>query len=171
MIQTRVSARTGQKSYRVRYEHLGREHSRTFVRLDDARAFERQLRERLRDGDLPPSRSQRLKSIAALWAEFEIQSMLEQRTIDRYAQLWRLQVEPTFGQVPASRATTGDVRAWVAKLLSTGLARASVAQAVTVLSCCMKLAIEQGTGATIRHRVAGRAPTSRTRGGASRRTR
>lgn len=145
MIQTRVSTSTGQKSYRVRYEHLGREHSRTFARLDDARAFERQLRERVRDGDLPPSRSQRLKPLAALWAEFEIQSMLEQRTIDRYAQLWRLQVEPAFGQVPAARVTTGDVRAWVAKLLSTGLARASVAQAVTALSWCMKLAVEQGT--------------------------
>jgi integrase len=77
-------------------------------------------------------------------AEFQAQPLLERRTLDRYAQLWRLQVEPTFGHVPASRITTGDVRAWVADLLAAGLSRASVAQAVTVLSCCLKVAVEQG---------------------------
>jgi integrase len=45
--------------------------------------------------------------------------------------------------VPASAVTVGDVRGWVADLLATGLSHASVAQAVTVLSACMKLAIEQ----------------------------
>lgn len=144
MIQTRVSRANGRKSYRVRYEHMGREHSRTFPRLDDARAYERQLREGARAGDLPPSRVQRLKPVSTFWQEFEAQSLLERRTLDRYAQLWRLHVEPQFGHVPASRVATGDVRAWVAALLSTGLSRASVAQAVTVLSCCVKLAMEQG---------------------------
>jgi integrase len=144
VIQTRVSPTTGRKAYRVRYEHLGREHSRTFPRLDDARAFERQLREQVREGDLPPSRAQRLKPLSLFWAEFQAQSLLERRTLDRYAQLWRVQVEPTFGHMPASRITTGDVRAWVADLLTAGLSRASVAQAVTVLSCCLKVAVEQG---------------------------
>lgn len=144
MIQTRVSRATGRKSYRVRYEHLGREHSRTFLRLEDARAFERQLRERIRDGDLPPSRAQRLTLMAELWTDFNRQALLERRTLDRYAQLWRRHVEPVFGAVPASRITTGDVRAWVASLLAEGLSRASVGQAVTVLSSCMKVAIEQG---------------------------
>ena len=60
------------------------------------------------------------------------------------AQLWRLQVEPHFGNVRASRITTGQIREWVAGLLMAGLSRASVAQAVTVLSSCMKVAIEQG---------------------------
>src|SRR6476659_5269089 len=98
MIQTRVSKATGRKSSRVRYEHLGREHTRTFGRLDDARAYERQLRERLRDGDLPPSRAQRQKSVVALWTDFERQALVERRTLDPYEQLWRLQVEPEFGE-------------------------------------------------------------------------
>lgn len=144
VIQTRLSRSTGRKSYRVRYEHLGREHSRTFPRLEDARAFERQLRERVREGDVPASRTQRLKPLVGFWTEFEAQSLLERRTLDRYAQLWRLHIAPRLAPVPASKITAGDVRALVSDLLSAGLSRASVAQTVTVLSCCMKLAVEQG---------------------------
>lgn len=128
----------------MRYEHLGREHSRTFSRLGEARDFERQLRERVREGDVPPSRNERVKPLAELWAVFYAQALLERRTMDRYAQLWRLNIEPTLGQVPASTIRTGDVRALVADLLATGLSRASVAQAVTVLSHCMNVAMEQG---------------------------
>jgi hypothetical protein len=148
VIQTRVSRSTGHKSYRLRYEHLGREHSRTFPRLEDARAFERQLRERVREGDVPASRALRLKPLAAFWSEFQAQSLLERRALDRYAQLWRIHLAPTLAQVPASKITTGDVRALVSDLVSTGLSRASVARTVTVLSCCMKLTVEQHPGRT-----------------------
>lgn len=71
-------------------------------------------------------------------------SRWEARTRARYAELFRLHVEPHLGRAKASAVTARDVRLWVQTLTAGGLAAATVAQCVSVLSAVLIDAIEVG---------------------------
>lgn len=71
-------------------------------------------------------------------------SRWEARTRARYVELFRLHVQPHFGRAKASAITARDVRLWVQTLSAHGLAPATVAKCVSVLSAVMIDAIEFG---------------------------
>lgn len=148
MIQVRRT-KSGQRSYRVRYETpAGREVSRTFRRKEDALAYERLVKDRVRNGDLVVvTREQRQRTVASFWDEAIEFRRLEARTRSRYQELWRLHVAPAWAAVAISKVGPLDVRAWVRRLQVQGLANATVAQCVSVLSLAMNEAIEQGARA------------------------
>ncbi|MBA3339847.1 MAG: hypothetical protein H0T54_08930 [Geodermatophilaceae bacterium] len=68
----------------------------------------------------------------------------EARTQAGYIELFRLHVQPHFGRAKASAITARDVRLWVQTLRARGLALATAARCVSVLSAVMKDAIEKG---------------------------
>lgn len=148
MIQVRLT-KSGQRRYRVRYETpAGREATRTFARKEDALVYERFVKDRVRNGDLViATREQRQRTVASYWEEAIRYRQLEARTRDRYLELWRLHVEPTWGRIPIAKVSPLDIRSWVRRLLTVGLAKATAAQCVSVLSLAMNEAVEQGVRA------------------------
>ncbi len=138
--------KSGQRRYLARYEGpFGREVARTFSNRSEAQAWERSVKDAARSGTgLPAPRSVRVRPLSAWWADACAGARWQARTEARYRELWRLQVAPAWGRVIAERVTSGGVRRWVADLERDGLASATVAQAVTVLSAALREAIDAG---------------------------
>ncbi len=138
----------GSPRYRVRYETpLGREVGKTFSRRAEAEAWERKVKDAGSFGiGLPAPRSARTRTVTELWVDVLATrgGRWESRTRARYIELFRLHVQPHFGRAKAAAITARDVRLWVQLLIARGMAPATAAKCVSVLSAVMTDAIEKG---------------------------
>jgi integrase len=130
----------------VRWRENGSNRGRRFDRKSDADAWEREVRRRRQLGPLVLSqlttRAPTLGEwISERWAP-EHAATLEQSTRDRYADAYRLHIEPWLGDVPLSDLTVGRLRSWQAERLADGVGVGTIDKARTVLSSVLRHAAE-----------------------------
>lgn len=129
--------------YKVRYrDAAGREHAETCHRLVDAERRKAQIELSLGDGTWhdPRRGEMRFRDWAGEW--LPSRHDLRATTRERLETTMQRQVLPRFGDVQQVRITNGDVRAWVAELLTSGLSAATVRKAVFALRQCLEAAVE-----------------------------
>jgi integrase len=130
----------------VRWRENGSNRGRRFDRKGDADAWERELRRRRQLGPLavaqlttrPPTLGE---WIADRWAP-EHAATLEQSTRERYADAYRLHIEPWLGDLPLTEITVGRLRSWQAERLADGVGVGTIDKARTVLSSVLRHAAE-----------------------------
>ena len=130
----------------VRWRENGSNRGRRFDRKGDADAWDRELRRRRQLGPLAlaqlTTRAPTLGEwIADRWAP-EHAATLEQSTRDRYADAYRLHVEPWLGELPLTEITVGRLRSWQAERLADGVGVGTIDKARTVLSSVLRHAAE-----------------------------
>lgn len=130
----------------VRWRENGSNRGRRFDRKGDADAWERELRRRRQLGPLVlaqlTARGPTLGEwIADRWAP-EHAATLEQSTRDRYADVYRLHIEPWLGDVPLTEITVGRLRSWQAERLADGVGVGTIDKARTLLSSVLRHAAE-----------------------------
>lgn len=130
----------------VRWRENGSNRGRRFDRKGDADAWERALRRRRQLGPLAlaqlTTRAPTLGDwIAERWAP-EHPAPLEQSTRGRYADVYRLHVEPWLGDLPLTEITVGRLRSWQAERLADGVGVGTIDKARTVLSSVLRHAAE-----------------------------
>lgn len=130
----------------VRWRENGSNRGRRFDRKSDADAWERELRRRRQLGPLALSqlttRAATLGQwIADRWAP-EHAATLEQSTRDRYADAYRLHIEPWLGDLPLTELTVGRLRGWQAERLADGVGAGTIDKARTILSSVLRHAAE-----------------------------
>lgn len=130
----------------VRWRENGSNRGRRFDRKGDADAWEREIRRRRQLGPLAlaqlTTRAPTLGSwISERWAP-EHAATLEQSTRDRYADAYRLHIEPWLGDVLLTDLTVGRLRSWQAERLADGVGVGTINKARTVLSSVLRHAAE-----------------------------
>lgn len=130
----------------VRWRENGSNRGRRFDRKSDADAWESELRRRRQLGPLAlaqlTARALTLGEwIAERWAP-EHAATLEQSTRDRYADAYRLHIEPWLGDLPLTELTVGRLRSWQAERLADGVGVGTIDKARTVLSSVLRHAAE-----------------------------
>jgi len=130
----------------VRWRENGSNRGRRFDRKSDADAWEREIRRRRQLGPLAlaqlTTRGLTLGEwIAERWAP-EHAATLEQSTRDRYADAYRLHIEPWLGDLPLTEITVGRLRSWQADRLADGVGVGTIDKARTVLSSVLRHAAE-----------------------------
>lgn len=130
----------------VRWRENGSNRGRRFDRKGDADAWERELRRRRQLGPLAVAQLTTRAStlgewIADRWAR-EHAASLEQSTRDRYADAYRLHIEPWLGELPLTEITVGRLRSWQAERLADGVGVGTIDKARTVLSSVLRHAAE-----------------------------
>jgi integrase len=135
--------------YKVRYrDAAGKPHSETKRRLVDAERRKAEIELDVGNGLWrDPRRGEiRLEKWAADWIRTRHDLRLTTRA--RLEITLKMQVLPRFGSTPLVRITNAAVRSWVAEMLSTGLAPATVRKAVFALRQCLDAAIADNRMAT-----------------------
>lgn len=130
----------------VRWRENGSNRGRRFDRKGDADAWEREVRRRRQLGPLVlaqlTTRAPTLGEwIGERWAP-EHAATLEQSTRDRYADAYRLHIEPWLGDVTLTDLTVGRLRSWQAERLAAGVGVGTIDKARTVLSSVLRHAAE-----------------------------
>lgn len=119
----------------VRWRENGSNRGRRFDRKSDADAWEREIRRRRQLGPLAlaqlTTRASTLGEwISERWAP-EHAATLEQSTRDRYADAYRLHIEPWLGDLPLTELTVGRLRSWQAERLADGVGVGTIDKART----------------------------------------
>lgn len=125
----------------------GKQRSRSFRRLTDARKHRRETLVALDRGEWSdPKRQERKVEEDPTFAEWAEQWLAtkrgrKQKTLAGYR--WHLdaRVLPAFGDRRLSEMRRADVEAWVASFVERGLSRSSIRQSVQVLSAALKAAV------------------------------
>lgn len=130
----------------VRWRENGSNRGRRFDRKGDADAWEREVRRRRQLGPLVlaqlTTRAPTLGEwISERWAPEHV-ATLEQSTRDRYADAYRLHIEPWLGELPLTEITVGRLRSWQAERLADGVGVGTIDKARTVLSSVLRHAAE-----------------------------
>lgn len=130
----------------VRWRENGRQRGRRFLVKKDADAWDREVQRRRQLG--PLALTQLTTSgptlgewIAERWAP-EHGATLEQSTRERYADVYRLHIEPWLGEVPLMDLTVGCLRAWQADRIAAGIGVGTIDKARTFLSSVLRHAAE-----------------------------
>jgi integrase len=135
----------GTRRYRARYRDTGgRQHEKRFKRRVDAQSWlDEQTSAIVTQTWTAPERG---RITVEAWAEqwLSAQIALKPSTLYRYRSLLRAQILPYWGRHRLADITHADVAAWVARLVSVGLAPASVRQAHRVLALILNLAVRDG---------------------------
>ena len=135
----------GSKRYRSRYRDAGgRQHEKRFKRRVDAqRWLDEQTSAIVTQTWTAPERG---RVTVEAWAEqwLAAQTGLKPSTLYRYRSLLRAQLLPRWGQHRLADVTHAEVAAWVAQLVGSGLAPATVRQAHRVLALILTLAVRDG---------------------------
>ena len=127
--------------HQVRYrDPSGRERSKSFDRITDARRFLQDVEVDKRRGDwLDPRRAAvRFETFATSWVEGRASLRPASRARDE--SLLRVHLLPKFGPAPIGRIAHADVQAWVNALSSKGLSPRTVRECFRLLSSVMKAA-------------------------------
>ncbi len=137
--------RTASGSYQIHYrDALGRQRSRTFDRLIDARSFKAEMRVRKRRGDLQEPRGRKTKFSEWAQAYLDQKVALRERTLDKYESALRVHLLPEFGDASLTAIARSDVQAWVVSLKRRGYAPETIRGFYDLLAAMMKLAEEEG---------------------------
>jgi len=138
--------KTSNGRWLVRWREDGRQRGRRFIVKRDADAFDREVQRRRQLGPLAltqlTTRGPTLGEwIADRWAP-EHGATLEQSTRERYADVYRLHIEPWLGEVPLTELTVGRLRAWQADRIGAGIGVGTIEKARTFLSSVLRHAAE-----------------------------
>jgi hypothetical protein len=131
-------------SYQVRYrDSSGRQRTRSFERLTDARIFRAHARLlRPRRGHFDPAAS---RITFQAWAEAYLDQRvaIRPRTRDRYEGELPAYLLPCFGDRPLFAISRSDVQEFIVSLVGRGLAPATIKGAYSLLAAVMALAEEE----------------------------
>jgi integrase len=134
--------KTDQGTYRARIrDDRGKQLTKTFKRLDDAKAWERnQLTSRDQGLLVSPS-----KTTVAEFGEVWLASArdLAPGTIDGYAKHLRLYINPALGDTRLGRLDTDQIDRFITAQLRTGLAPATVHQTYRTLNRLCEVAVQR----------------------------
>ncbi len=137
--------RTAAGGYQVHYrDGQGRQRSRTFDRLVDARSHKAEMRVRKQRGDLPEPRGRKTKFSAWAKTYLEQKVALRDRTVDKYESALRVHLLPEFGDAPLTAITRADIQGWVVSLKRRSYAPETIRGFYDLLAAIMKLAEEEG---------------------------
>ncbi len=137
--------RTAAGRYQVHYRDTrGRQRSKNFDRLVDARSFKAEMRVRKRRGDLPEPRGRKTKFSAWATTYLEQKVALRDRTVDKYESALRVHLIPEFGDAPLTAITLADVQGWIVSLKHRGYAAETIRGFYDLFAAMMKLAEEEG---------------------------
>lgn len=133
----------GQVRWDVRYRLPGehREHSRSFAKEREAKAYRSKLETDIRKGIVVDPRRQDVT--VADWCDEWLAGKvnLSPKTRDRYEGVLRAHIRPRWGRVKLSQLRHADVQKWLSGL---GLAAASVRKIHGVLSQALDYAVKDG---------------------------
>ncbi|MBA2311821.1 MAG: hypothetical protein H0V97_03365 [Actinobacteria bacterium] len=132
-----------EKRYRVRYrDPAGRERSKTFHRLSEARRFRATVEDELGLGLWVDPRAGKtlLKEFASL---MERRLNLRSSTSERIAGFMRRQILPAFGSLPLNKIDRPSVQMWVDDLTETHAPR-TVRDSYRILARILREAVRQG---------------------------
>lgn len=128
--------------WRARYrDSAGNEHARHFARRVDAQAWLDGVTTAVQTGNyVDPARSRlTVGSLADQWINGKVS--LKPTTRALYDSVLNTHVLPRWRDVPLTRAEHGDVQAWVAQLVASGLSAGHVRKVHGVLSGVLSLAV------------------------------
>jgi integrase len=131
--------------WRARYRDTkGKEHARHFQRKIAAQRWLDSVTTAMTTGTYvdPVRASISIREWSARWLATKVD--LKPTTRCRYEGLLKVNVLPTWGDVPLAAVAHEGVAAWVADLSGSGLAPATVRQAYRVLSMLLALAVRDG---------------------------
>jgi integrase len=136
----------GDSRYDVRFrDPAGKVRTRTFRRLEDARAFSRTTEADLVRGSWvdPDAGRVKFKDYSTAWIaqRTTARGALAPRTVELYRHQIKKHIEPTFGDVSLSRITVPMVRGWHSKLVGEGHSTAA-AKCYRLLRAILATAVE-----------------------------
>lgn len=142
----RITRQDGGHAYRVRWREHGKNRARSFALRKDALAWDREVHRRRQLGPLAltqlTTRGPTLNEwIAARWAP-EHAATLENSTRERYADVYRLHIEPWLGDIPIADLGVGRLRQWQAERTAAGIGTGTIDKARTLLSSVLRHAAE-----------------------------
>jgi integrase len=148
VIQKRERRRANGSTYavwRVRWEEAGRERSRTFDRLKDARAFEAKVRTLKRSDDLAEldAGTETLAEFAEEWWRVYARPNLERSTMKNYAQLWNKHGLSRLGDLRLRDVSPRVVADFRLDLERSGVGPAAVRKTLAVLQSMLQRAVER----------------------------
>jgi integrase len=115
-------ASKGTKRYKVAYRDArGMVTSKTFRRLEDAKAYQDDLGGRRRTGTLPDASKAR-RTVSELWAYFELTresrggNQIKPSTFASYEARWKVHIEPVFGRKRVGEVSREDLKRFVVDL-------------------------------------------------------
>jgi integrase len=135
----------GHGKWRARYrDPAGKEHTRHFERKIDAEQWARSQESAI-------NRSEWVDPVLARvtireWSQTWLASKAGLKPTSRrgYEMLWRVHVEPRWGDLPLTAVTYADAVAWVAQLTGEGISASWVRQALLCLKQILDLAVLDG---------------------------
>lgn len=137
--------RTETGAYQVLYrDSLGKQRSRIFDRIVDARTFRADVRVRKQRGDLVDPSVGRMKF--SEWADVYLEQKiaLRERTRDKYESALRAHLLPAFAGASLGSITRADVQRWVVKLNREGYAPETIRGLYNVFAGMLRLAEDEG---------------------------
>lgn len=135
------------RGYKVRWREHGRNRARTFGLKRDAEAFDREIERRRVLGPLAVQQlTGRAGPTLNQWIETQWgpqhAANLEQATRDRYANVYKVHIEPWLGGAPIGELSVSVVRGWQAERVKAGVKPGTIHKARTLLSSVLRHAAE-----------------------------
>ncbi len=131
--------------WRARYRDArGKEHSRHFERKIDAQRWLDSVTASVQSGTYvdPVLGRETVAEYADKWMQRQVQ--LKPSTRSRYGAIVRLHIKPHFGHVPLANIERSDISSWVAELVASNRASATVCHIYKVLHSILQSAMLDG---------------------------
>lgn len=122
----------------------GKQRSKTFDRLVDARTYKAHIRLKKQRGDLVDTEVSQIKF--EKWAEsyLEQKVALRERTREKYESALRTHLLPTFEGTRVGAISRSDVQSWIVRLKDNGFAPETIRGLYSILAAMMRLAEDEG---------------------------
>lgn len=127
-----------------------KEQTKTFATIGEAERWVRIQKTAYDNGEwIRPDRAKVKLSVvhADWWPQWQVRGAsgrpLKPATVAGYADLWRLLVEPAFGERPVSAIRTGAISKWASQLAGEGVSASRIRQAHRVLSLVLDHAVHE----------------------------
>ena len=142
----RVERKDGTVVWRVRWRQGGRNRSKVLGRKRDAEAFDAELVRRKRTGELAQldAGKELLADFGEEWWRLYAEPNLARSTLQVYAAQWDAHVLPRLGSIPLRELTPDVINRFRLELEATGVGRASIRKALTLLQGVLQRACEWG---------------------------
>lgn len=147
-IEERVSDRTGEARFRVRFRHQGRNRAVTFATREHAEAWQKKL-----DAVGPavalalleePADVVRATVTDVVRYHIEHLTDVTRGTRSDYETYLRRRIAPTIGRMPAALLGVEDVERWVQQMSREGLSAKTIKNHHSLLSAALKRAVRRG---------------------------
>jgi site-specific recombinase XerC len=137
---------SGKTVYEVRWRDAGRNRSKAFPTLGEAKTYDDEISRLRRQGDLAWEMARRDLTVLQLaedWWERRA-STVSKSTQSSYARHLDKRILPEFGSRRAVTLRPGDVERWMQKMRDAGTGEPTIAHAVAALQSVLTLAVRDG---------------------------